>query len=71
MTCCRVNKCCCCIHLPVGVRIISLFLILVEILLIVLVIQLTPQFIFFAVPTWYQIFYVFRILKLDCFINEK
>ena len=51
MGCCRVNRCCCCVDLPVGVRIISLFLVFVEILLIVLIVQLVPQFIFFAVPT--------------------
>ena len=51
MACCRVNRCCCCIDLPVGVRIISLFLTCLEILWMVLVIQLAPQFVFFAVPT--------------------
>jgi len=45
MACCNVNRCCCCIEHTLGVKLLSLFLILLEVLYVVLVYHLYPDFI--------------------------
>ncbi len=49
--CCRVNRCCFCLSLPVGVKVLCMCLMAAELAVIVLGVFFLPRFLFAIAPT--------------------
>jgi len=47
MACCKVNRCCFCLEHTLGVKLLALFLILMEVIYILLAVQLAPGFVLY------------------------